>query len=193
MNCTGLVWHVLAMAASASGHPEVVPQIMCYAGTERWNSWCAVLDPTHPGCPADMKDAKHHYLRYNFQTKQAMLDSGVLEYGDIIFSTNTNKNPGNPVQDDHIGIYVGAGNKGDSAKKYDRYFHCGSVAYSGGDFTSGTVIGKIENGHGCMISNILPKTKYEPGWWTVIKMFPEEEAFGKIRVKKKSSLPNITD
>ena len=192
MNCTGLVWHALAISAAASGHPEVVPDIFCYAKTEHHNSWSAVLDPSHPGCAEDMKDAKHHYLRRSYQTKEDMMNSGVLEYGDIIFSTNTNRNPGNPVQDDHIGIYVGNGNP-DTPRKYDRYLHCGSVAYAGGDFTSGAVIGHIENGHGGMISNIVPKTKYEPGWWTVIKMFPDEpdESNGKLRVHKKSGLPGI--
>ena len=184
MNCTGFVWHVLQMAMSASGATDKMHQNLMNL------TWHSTMNPDlYAG---DANGWCFQYYRYVFNSYDDMLNSGVLEFGDIIWSLYDRNNPGNN-PDDHIGIYVGNENP-DTPKKYNRYWHSGHTSRCS-SIPTGNIIGNISDGYGNMISNIVPKTETLPGQWAVIKMFPDEpdESNGKLRVHKKSALPGITD
>ncbi len=75
MNCTGFVWYVLT---SAGADPNAVPNMQgitwCAGGWISWQRIHASQIPT-----------------YDFSNKWEMLDSGILEKGDIIWIWNENE------------------------------------------------------------------------------------------------------
>ena len=86
MNCTGFVWHVLYKATKASGgNTSIIPAL---------SGWYTFY-------------SSHKITRKYFRTKSAMLNSGYLEKGDIIWMFDGSETVLSDYH--HIGIYWGDG------------------------------------------------------------------------------------
>ena len=88
MNCTSFVWHVLSMSQGMSSEPssEKVP------GMTGWTAFYR----------------SQNIKRYNFNTKEEMLASGVLQKGDIVWICDQN-GENSMSNSHHVGIYYGDG------------------------------------------------------------------------------------
>lgn len=86
MNCTGFVWHVLYKATKASGgNTSIIPAL---------SGWYTFY-------------SSHNITRKYFSSKSAMLNSGYLEKGDIIWMFDGSETVLSNYH--HIGIYWGDG------------------------------------------------------------------------------------
>lgn len=98
LQCTGFVWHVLwKCGASATSIPHLkvsnpVQQKYSYY-TGGWVNWLK----------------NNNVTVHNYSNKQAMLDSGTLDYGDIIWIWDESVGAAGSSNYHHIGIYVGDG------------------------------------------------------------------------------------
>ena len=102
MNCTGFVWHVLK---SVGAKPSSIPNM---GGTPqsagRWYSW--------------LKAHSNQVPSYDFANKSDMLNSGILEKGDIIWIWNENDGgKGYSSTTHHVGIFWG------NTSNEDRFWH----------------------------------------------------------------------
>lgn len=113
-----------------------------------------------------------HYLNhsnlkhYVYKTKQEMLDSGNLEYGDIIWMfTGSGHNSVNAYH--HVGIFVG------STPYEDKFWH--SIEYTSNKY--GTAVGGNE------ITSIIPKD--ERAWeWVIVKAGAVPKTYTSLTVQK---------
>ena len=117
MNCTGFVWHAYTKAG-ASGIPGIVG----------WLDFIFDNDLIH----------------YNYPTKQAMLASGVLEKGDVIWIWEGDMFAFNPYH--HVGIFWG------DTSSQDRFWHSHDSfgtntisAIAGKGYASSFTVVKTEN------------------------------------------------
>ncbi len=87
LNCTGFVWHALYIPTkNCFGKAELIPEL------RGWYSFYTEND----------------LKRYSFKTKEDMLNSGILQKGDIIWIWDQN-GESNRSSDHHVGIYWGDG------------------------------------------------------------------------------------
>ena len=154
MNCEGFVDNVLKNVEAK--HPMAnYPHSTLGFGTGGWVHYI-----------------NHYNLKhYVFGSKQDMLNSGVLEYGDIIWIFDQSGH--NAISDNHhIGIFVGSNSHED--KWWD------SIDAKSNQY--GTTIG------GNHIESIVPKTSYTSEW-VVVKAGGETKGYAKVQ--KVSSNPYL--
>lgn len=148
MNCEGFVDNALKNCG-ASGPVAVAP------GGEGWT----------------MVVRNHNIEHADFTSKQDMISSGVLSYGDIIYMYDGTSDMG--LSDHHhIGIFVG------DDPHDDKLWH--SID------EEGNVYGQVPSGN--QISSIIPKSE-NCHFWRVIKV----GAVGSIEIQKTSDNPLISD
>ena len=143
MNCEGFVDNVLKNTRAS--HPMAVS-----AGGEGWVHYM------------NHSDLKH----YVYGSKQDMLNSGQLEYGDIIWMFTPN---GHNAADayHHIGIFVG------NTSSEDKFWH--SSSYENNKY--GTTIG------GNRITQIIPKNE-NSGEWVIVKAGAIRKTYTGLTVQK---------
>ena len=156
MQCTGFVWHVLV---NAGANPESVPHL----AQQHRGTWVAGWKKF-----IESNDIEH----YSFDTKADMLNSGILQKGDIIMSWDEAAGGPSGISNyHHIGFFWGD-NPSD-----DKYWHSGPV------FDADT-----SNEKNC-ITAINAKTS-DVIWWVVKTTNGPSE--GSLRVNKASSVPALT-
>ena len=150
MNCEGFVDNVLKNTGAS--HP-----MSAGAGGEGWVHYLNW----------------HNLKHYVFGSKTAMLNSGVLEYGDVIWIFANGGH--NAISDyHHVGIFVG------NTSSDDKFWH--SIDAKNNQY--GTTIS------GNQISKIVAKTNACPEW-VVVKAGAVRT--GSCKVKKTSTNPEITN
>lgn len=156
MNCTGFVYYAMVYGCGAApdSFPNFSPNLsnpnqIAQAGAGRWYNW--------------MDD--NNLLTYDFDSKEEMLASGLLEKGDIIWIWDASAGKGNLSNYHHIGIFWG------DTPSEDKFWHSIHV-------------GEID---GNIISTVLPKR--EPSTYTVVKF----DNAGYIELWKSSANSSITD
>lgn len=92
MNCTGFVWYVLKSAgATPSAIPNQQEYSQCAGG---WITW--------------QRKYANQVPMYDFRSKSAMLNSGILEKGDVIWIWNENEGGKHGNSDyNHVGFFWG--------------------------------------------------------------------------------------
>ena len=92
MNCTGFVWYVLKSAgATPSAIPNQQEYSQCAGG---WITW--------------QRKYANQVPMYDFSSKSAMLNSGILEKGDVIWIWNENEGGKHGNSDyNHVGFFWG--------------------------------------------------------------------------------------
>lgn len=132
MNCTGFVWHVLYSACTSGKGDDPKTIADGYFGGAHNNGKCQYYSPTGVALPTmGGSDGTRWYntyssfgvSRYYFASKKEMLNSGLLEKGDIIWQFCNNTYTGKSAENlssnlHHIGIYYGDG-------KSDVFWHSG--------------------------------------------------------------------
>ncbi len=163
MVCTGFVWHVLYSSAKQSGGHFVgcnscgrtdcqyitasgamIPDMWSYSKGSYNISAGGSTDWKHPAMWYDFL-RQYNVKRYYFSNKQKMLDSGVLEKGDIILQyIEGSEAIGNG--QDHIGIFYG-NNSGDDKLWHSLYLTKNNKVVQNGN--------KITNIQSCGGSSVL--------------------------------------
>lgn len=113
MQCTGFVWHVLTKCgANGASTPHIALRSKWYNQKPydytRWYNWLR----------------NHNVSTHDYANKSAMLNSGTLNYGDIIWIWDENTGKQNSSDYHHIGIYIGDGK---SDKMWHSYQPTGNI------------------------------------------------------------------
>lgn len=185
MNCTGFVWHLFHKFGIEHGKniDNQIPRLGGNTpGPAPFNgTWEGYVDVLSNQVKIYSFNGKMTTLPSGKVTnwedgKQQMLQSGILEYGDIIYAYRNTTEPGT---DGHVGIYVGDG-------KSDLFWHSMYAktlnTVSGMPYPVGS---KQNNG----ITEIVPKT--DNVTWYVIKTGGVSNAM--LKIKKSSAAPSITN
>ncbi|MDO4621639.1 MAG: cell envelope integrity protein TolA [Eubacteriales bacterium] len=146
MQCEGFIWHVLH--ALAQRNTGVVPcgdaSTDPYTNGGGWVNWLGI-----------------HNISYTvFTTKEEMLNSGILEKGDIIWSFDR-KGPQAISNDHHVGFFWG------DTSSEDRFWHSSQKSFT-------AVLEGSEKGN--RISAIEGMTDGEISEWWVVKLSDDTEA-----------------
>lgn len=177
MNCTGFVWHVLYKACTSTSSSGSY-------SNHQYTSPTGITLPTLGGRNGvrwyDFYTS-NNVKRYYYSSKDAMLKSGVLEKGDIIWQYSGYNLNSNGLVDEstasdyhHIGIYYGNG-------KEDKYWHSGPTKFN----SVGEILTEL-NG----ISTINPKLQNYPAKiYCVIKA---TNPYCKLQLQKESANTSIT-